>query len=141
MLTKVDRMSMAVSLEVRVPFLDYRIVEFASKIPSKYKMNLFKMKRFLKNSSGEYLPKEILNRHKHGFSSPIDKWFREDLREFALDIFNSSEGMVNKTYVNLMLDSHIKRKANYGNKLFTLLVLVLWQQKNKRIQWKSRALL
>lgn len=132
MLTKVDRMSMATSLEVRVPFLDHRVVEFAATLPSSMRMNVFKMKRFLKNASVDYLPKDILKRKKHGFSSPIDKWFREDLLELARETFSAKSGLseyINFDYINELLDLHVKRKANYGNKLFTVLVLQLWYNK------------
>jgi len=73
MLTKVDRVTMAVSLEARVPFLDHRIVEFAATLPSSLKMTLFTLKRFLKRSVRDSLPRKIVNRAKHGFSSPIDQ--------------------------------------------------------------------
>lgn len=132
MLTKVDRMSMATSLEVRVPFLDHRVVEFAATIPSSMRMNAFKMKRFLKNSSKDYLPKSIIKRKKHGFSSPIDKWFREDLLELARNTFKADSGLneyINFEYVNELLELHVSRKENYGNKLFTILVLQLWYNK------------
>lgn len=132
MLVKVDRMSMACSLEVRVPFLDHRVVEFASKLPSDMRMNIFKMKRFLKNSSKNYLPSKIIKRHKHGFSSPIDKWFRSDLKKFALEAFNSNSGLseyIDYSYINKLFEDHINRKANNGNKLFTLLSLQLWYNK------------
>lgn len=136
MLTKVDRMSMANSLEARVPFLDYRIVEFATKIPSNKKLNLFKMKKFLKEFSKDYLPNEITNRHKHGFSSPIDKWFREDLKEFVNDSFNNKANLIdeiiNYDYVRSLFKMHKDNKGDFGNKLFTILVFQLWYHKYAR---------
>ncbi len=133
MLTKVDRMTMAVSLEARIPFLDHRIVEFSTKIPSNMKMSIFTMKRFLKKVSSDYLSDDIINRHKHGFSSPIDKWFRQDLRDFAFDHFNSTENklshIIDYSYINALMDKHLNREANLGNKLFNLLVLHLWANK------------
>ena len=92
-------------------------------------MNVFTMKRFLKNASNPYLPKEIIKRRKHGFSSPIDKWFRKDLFELAKYIFKTKNGLdelIDFDYVDSLLDLHVKRKANYGNKLFTIFILKLW---------------
>jgi len=85
-LEKVDKTSMAVSLEARVPLLDYRLVEFAMSIPSRYKIAGGDSKRILKNAVRDLLPASTLKKAKHGFSVPTDPWFRGELREFAYDL-------------------------------------------------------
>ena len=130
MLTKVDRVTMAVSLEARVPFLDHRIVEFAAKIPSKMKLNLFNLKHFLKKAASKDLPKKIINRPKHGFSSPIDIWFRGELKEMLQDTLSENsikdQGYFNYSYINQMITNHIEEKGNYGEKLFMIMVFQMW---------------
>jgi len=80
MLTKVDRMSMANSLEVRVPFLDYNIVNFAFSLPSAYKIDAFSKKKILKETFAHMLPPELMNRGKQGFEVPLLKWFNTELK-------------------------------------------------------------
>jgi asparagine synthase (glutamine-hydrolysing) len=80
MLTKVDLMSMANSLEVRVPFLDYELVNFVFSLPSDYKINASVRKRLLQDSFKEILPAELYNRPKKGFEVPLLKWLRGDLK-------------------------------------------------------------
>jgi len=77
-LTKVDRASMAVALEVRSPFLDYRLIEIGQKIPNKWRVGIFQGKKFMRYIISEFVPKEILKRKKQGFSPPIDKWISEE---------------------------------------------------------------
>lgn len=133
MLTKVDRMTMAVSLEARVPFLDHRLVEFAATIPSNLKINLRETKRFLRRAVKNVIPNEIINRPKHGFSSPIDKWLREDLQELVFDTLSKntieSINIFNYKYIQQLLNDHYNRKTNSGNEIFMLMVFVLWHSK------------
>jgi len=130
MLTKVDRVSMAVSLEARVPLIDYRIVELSAKIPSRMKMNVMNMKRFLKHATAQYLPNEIVNRPKHGFSSPIDQWLRYDLKEMVRDTLSEASlknaGFFYPGYVSSMIGIHLSGKANFGDRLFMLMVFQMW---------------
>ena len=89
MLTKVDRMSMAHGLEIRSPFLDYRMVEFAFSLRSADKIDALTQKKIIKESCADLLPDEILNRKKHGFETPVQQWLRGILRprveELCLD--------------------------------------------------------
>ncbi len=89
MLTKVDRMSMANALEVRNPFLDYKIVDFAFSLSAKHKIDAGIQKKIVKESCAHLLPSEILNRKKHGFETPIQKWLRgvlkDKVKEYCLD--------------------------------------------------------
>jgi asparagine synthase (glutamine-hydrolysing) len=130
MLTKVDRVTMAVSLEARVPFLDYRIVELAAGIPSKYKLKGYELKHFLKYSFKNILPNEIIYRPKHGFSSPLDKWLREELREIVTDTLSEqniiSIGLFKYNYIKQLISDHFNSKRNNGLKIFMLMVLFLW---------------
>ena len=87
-LSKVDRASMAHSLEVRVPFLDHRVVEFAAGLPSSYKLHGFTGKYLLKKAVKHLLPKEILQRKKKGFGVPLAKWFNGPLQEMLLSYLN-----------------------------------------------------
>jgi len=132
MLTKVDRVTMAVSLEARVPLLDYRIVELSGRIPSHLKLSFRKLKRFMKHASAEYLPQEIINRPKHGFGSPIDKWLRYDLKEMTGDILSPDNirngGYFKPDSVSAMLNDHFSGKANNGERLFMLMVFQMWRE-------------
>jgi len=85
MLTKVDLMSMCNSLEVRVPFLDYTVVDYAFSLPSEFKINAQTGKRILKDAFRKDLPEELYNRGKHGFEVPLLKWFRTDLKSLIMD--------------------------------------------------------
>lgn len=85
MLVKVDMMSMANALEVRVPFLDYRVVDFAMTLPSQYRINQKQGKLVLRNAFRDVLPRELFERPKHGFEVPLLKWFRSDLKTMILD--------------------------------------------------------
>ncbi len=131
-LVKVDRMSMAHSLEVRAPLLDYRIVEFAAALPSSWKIHNRDKKYILKKSFSRHLPNGILDRKKHGFTVPLDSWFRNELRSLALDaiIHNSVLGeYFSIPGVQFMWDRHQKGVANYGDLLWSLLCFSLWHQK------------
>jgi asparagine synthase (glutamine-hydrolysing) len=85
MLTKVDLMSMANSLEVRVPFLDYEVVNFVFSLPASYKINRSMRKRILQDSFQDILPKELYNRPKKGFEVPLLKWLRTDMKSLIMD--------------------------------------------------------
>lgn len=133
MLTKVDRVSMAVSLEARVPFLDHRIVELAASIPLKYKIRKYDLKYFLKESFKDLLPESIIKRKKHGFSSPIDKWIRTDLKDFMLSKLSNEKikeiGLFCNLELEKLLKEHIDGKKNYGHFLFMVLLCQEWVEK------------
>ncbi len=133
MLTKVDRVTMAVSLEARVPFLDHRIVEFTATIPPHLKMNLFTLKRFVKHAVRDKLPRQIINRAKHGFSSPIDQWLRYGLKDLLQDTLSKEaikgSGMFNADYIGKLRSQHLTAKANHGEKLFMLMVFQMWHER------------
>ncbi len=125
-LTKVDRVSMAQGLEVRSPFMDYRVVEFACSLPVKYKIKGFTTKYLLRQTFSEFLPKEPVKRAKHGFSVPVSNWFKGGLREIFLDVFDEAPPFINKKEAYLLLERHLKSKLDLGHRLWLLLFLGLW---------------
>jgi asparagine synthase (glutamine-hydrolysing) len=129
-LVKVDRMSMATSLEARVPYLDHRLVEFAFSLPPHLKMSGFRTKLLLKNTFWDDLPIEVQNRDKQGFSIPIKNWIRTDLKSMMLDLLSyerlSSQGYFNPDYVEGLVREHLEGLENHSHKLWALMVFQLW---------------
>jgi asparagine synthase (glutamine-hydrolysing) len=136
-----DRVSMAHGVESRVPFLDHAVVECAATIPSNIKFKDGTMKQILKHATRDLLPEAILQRKdKMGFPVPLTDWFKKEVRDFVLDVFNSqkanSRGIINnKNVVN-----GLNREPKFGRKLWGLLSLELWQQEfhDKEQQYRSR---
>jgi asparagine synthase (glutamine-hydrolysing) len=130
-LVKVDRMSMATSLEARVPFLDHRFVEFTATIPSHYKLRGNTTKYILKKALSRYLPETIINRGKEGFSIPIKNWLKEDLRDLMLDVLAEdkvkSEGFFDASEVRNLIDEHLTNKENHSHRLWAMMVFGIWQ--------------
>lgn len=130
LLMKGDKMTMAASLEARIPLLDYKLIEYAASIPSNIKIKLFKTKYLLKRAFADFLPDTILTRKKMGFNVPTGIWFREGQRNLISRLLLSertlSRGFLNSTYVALMLEDHLSGKTNYEKQLFTLASLELW---------------
>jgi asparagine synthase (glutamine-hydrolysing) len=129
-LVKVDIASMANSLEVRSPFLDYRVVELAASIPANLKVSDETTKRILKQVARNFVPKPILERPKWGFGSPLHEWLRKDLRQVAYDILFDQRarerGLFNANYIKQMFQTHITGKADLGNQLWLLLNFEIW---------------
>jgi asparagine synthase (glutamine-hydrolysing) len=130
LLIKVDIASMANSLEVRSPFLDHKFVEFVQSIPNSLRLRNGEAKYILKRAFARLLPDEILNRTKMGFSIPIDRWFRHDLRKFSHDVLlggnNELKEYFDKTFLQYMLDAHCSGRVNYGTKLWLLINFAIW---------------
>ena len=129
-LVKVDRASMACSLEVRAPFLDYELVEFAMGLPSSIKLKGFTSKYILKSAMEPFLPKEVIHRKKKGFGVPIAKWVKGPLKELFGDLLSPDrvgrEGFLNPEYVTPLLQDHLVSKRDNRKLLWTLLVWELW---------------
>ena len=126
-LTKVDRTSMANSLEVRVPFLDHKFMEFVSSIPSNFKLMGKRSKYIFKKAMERYLPKDILYRKKKGFEVPIGKWFKKELKKEAEDtIFNKNRGCFNTKFVKKLWNEHQKGISNHSPLLWCLFVFEKW---------------
>jgi asparagine synthase (glutamine-hydrolysing) len=132
-LYKCDRMSMAHSLEVRPPFLDHRIVEFAAKLPENLKIRGGKLKFVLRELMKDRLPKAVLTRPKEGFDIPAHHWLRTVLRPLLLDTLNEravrESGVFAWSEVERLLRAHMERRANLGYHLWGLLVLFLWMRR------------
>lgn len=137
-LYKVDRMSMAHSVEVRPPFLDPRIVRLASRLPDSYKINGFQTKFILRHLMRDALPPDVLKRPKVGFDIPIHQWFRGVLRGLLTETLNEASvtqnGLFNWVAVRRLIDEHLNRKANWGYHLWGLVTLLLWMKR-----WKIEA--
>lgn len=130
MLVKVDRMSMANSLEVRCPLLDHELGELAASIPHRAKIQNGQGKHILLKALGDRLPPALLNRSKMGFGVPLSLWFRSILRTFLWDHLNSgsfmSRGIVSPQFVRQMLEEHDSGRRDNSHWLWSLLMLELW---------------
>jgi asparagine synthase (glutamine-hydrolysing) len=131
LLVKADKMTMATSVELRVPFLDHQILEFAAGLPSHFKLKGFETKRILKHAFRNRVPKAILTRKKAGFPIPYNKWLRNEAKEFVGDTLMSHKalerGLFNKVPLVALIDHFFETGA--GSKMiFSLLVLELWQK-------------
>ena len=129
-LTKVDRASMAVSLESRVPLLDHVLMEYAATIPSSLKLREGQGKHILKRAMASSLPGDILTRRKMGFGVPLGEWFRGELRELVRDVLLSrvarERGMFRPAAIARLLDAHEAGRRDYSARLWALVCLELW---------------
>ena len=131
-LMKVDKMSMATSLEVRVPFLDHRLVEFAARIPSDTKFPRIRTKAIYRKAMVGLLPSFILERGKQGYSLPLKTWLRGELREYMTTLLNSSpllQEHMNLPYINTLIDEHQRHIKNHNHVLWALMNLALWHRR------------
>jgi asparagine synthase (glutamine-hydrolysing) len=135
MLTKVDSMSMANSLEVRVPFLDYRVVDFAFQLPDHFKINAKNRKIILKEAFKNELPPEIFNRSKKGFEVPLLKWFKGDLKSWITNDLLSERMILEQQIFNYDAISALLKKLFSNNpgdavaKVWALIVFQNWYKK------------
>ncbi len=132
-LYKVDRMSMAHSMEVRPPFLDHRIVEFAAALPEAYKVRGSELKFILRELMKGKLPRSILYRKKSGFDIPAHDWFRGLLKPLLLDTVTEAAvgqtGLFRWQGIQAIIGDHLERRANLGYHLWGLLILFLWMKR------------
>lgn len=127
-LVKADRMSMAHSLEVRAPLLDYRVVEFMSRLPARYKLHGTQSKHLLRLAYRDGLPEEVLARKKHGFAVPIAAWLRGDLRDIFEDyVFGgNARDYLRMPEVEHLWRAHTRLGADNAMKLWTILMFSTW---------------
>ena len=128
---KVDRASMAYSVEVRSPFLDYRIVEFARSLPVHFRFSKQgKRKLILRDILQEYIPEPLFDQPKKGFSIPLGKWIREDLKSEMLTYLSKEKlekiPNLNKNKLNALLERHLAQKADYSSYIWRVYVLSKW---------------
>jgi asparagine synthase (glutamine-hydrolysing) len=132
LLTKVDRASMAESLEVRAPFLDYRVVEYAAGLPVNYKLRGTTTKYILKRAASPLLPPTVTRRSKKGFGVPIADWLKDRLRPLVKDLLSPARirrrGLFNESYVTRLQDEHELGIADHRKLLWTLLIFELWHE-------------
>jgi asparagine synthase (glutamine-hydrolysing) len=130
LLMKQDQMSMATSIESRVPFLDHKLVEFASTVPETWKLSGFTTKRVLREAMKGVLPESILTRPKMGFPVPFAAWTRNGwnapLREVLLDSRTRERGIVDPAAVDRLLQDHAAGRTDGWDRLWMLLNLELW---------------
>jgi asparagine synthase (glutamine-hydrolysing) len=132
-LYKCDRMSMAHSLEVRPPFLDHRIVEFAARLPENLKIRNSTLKVVLRHLMRDKLPTEVLRRKKEGFDIPAHDWLRGVLRPLLLDTLTreavEKSNLFDWNVIDRLIRNHLNRRANLGYHLWGLLTLFLWMKR------------
>ncbi|MBN2092799.1 asparagine synthase (glutamine-hydrolyzing) [candidate division KSB1 bacterium] len=130
MLMKVDKMSMAVSLEARVPLLDHVLAEFVATIPWHLKVNGSTTKHILKKAMSRILPHEILYRKKQGFNVPLNEWFRNDLVSLAssilLDSKSTNRGILQRHQIEKILSRHQQKEQDLSFQIWTLIVFEKW---------------
>jgi asparagine synthase (glutamine-hydrolysing) len=133
-LVKVDRASMSCGLESRVPMLDYRVVEFAQRLPFRFKSRDGVNKWILKKILEKHLPRELFDRPKKGFGIPLNIWLKHDLREWAEDLLCfenlKSAGISDIKEVRFKWDAHLSGKRNFSHALWVLLSYLDWRRKN-----------
>ncbi|HEY2547166.1 MAG TPA: asparagine synthase (glutamine-hydrolyzing) [Candidatus Acidoferrum sp.] len=131
MLVKVDRMSMAHSLEVRSPLLDHRLVEFAASLPPSMKLRGWQTKAILRDTVCRYLPASTLRKRKHGFSVPLREWFRGSLHEMVCDYLSPANGhlapgVFNHATISRLIAEHHKGERDHSSVLWLLLNYAAW---------------
>lgn len=132
LLVKMDRMSMATSLEARAPFLDRALIDYVATLPDEFKLHGRRTKVILREAFADVLPDEVNHAPKKGFGVPLDTWFRHALRDFSRDILLGPGARlysyVSRPYVARLLDEQQAGRANHGNRLWTLLTFERWLQ-------------
>ncbi len=135
LLTKVDRASMAVGLECRVPFLDHRLVELCDRIPARDKAGIFFGKKVFKRAMKGVAPDRIIRRKKAGFTLPLDQWFRSELKDMLQDLLHPDrvrdEGVFDPRAVQSLVSQHLSGRENQGHQLFSLLIFQMWRDSIK----------
>src|SRR6185436_591933 len=132
LLARGDKLSMASSLEARVPLLDHKLVEFAASLPPHMKLKGLTRKYLLKKVARRWLPAEVIDRKKEGFPMPFSIWFRKEAREFVRDLLSSEtikrRGFLDAAYVDKLLQDHEAGVADHGSLLWGLLSVELWHR-------------
>jgi len=131
LLIKADKITMANSLELRVPLLDHRLLEFAAGLPASYKVRNFTTKYILKRALDGRIPEEIVNRRKTGFPIPVESWFKNELKDFVRGILTDrrtlERGYFDKSFLQALIDDS-SRSGDHVPEMFCLLTLELWHR-------------
>ncbi|HBG72396.1 MAG TPA: asparagine synthase (glutamine-hydrolyzing) [Deltaproteobacteria bacterium] len=132
-LTKVDRASMAYSLEARVPLLDHRIVEFAARLPMEHKVHGGGTKHLLRKILSRHVPRELIDRPKMGFGIPVNRWLRKELRPLLTEYLNEErvrrEGFLRPEGVERVVREHLSGRRDHQYRLWALLVIAMWVER------------
>jgi asparagine synthase (glutamine-hydrolysing) len=132
-LVKVDRMSMAHSIETRVPLLDQELIQYVNGLPSKYKLNGARRKYIFKKVAERLIPEETIRRRKQGFAVPLKYWFKDELKGFVKQILLESRtaqrGYFDMSYIKKLFVEHDTGRRDYSRILWHLLILELWQRR------------
>jgi asparagine synthase (glutamine-hydrolysing) len=132
LLERGDRMTMAASIEARVPFLDHKLAEFVSTLPDELRVDELRRKRVLREAAKALLPPRILKRPKIGFRVPVSEWFAGDMREYLLDHLRSGSSLTRSYYdlaaLDRVIDEHIQGRQTHDKLLWTLLTLEIWHR-------------
>ncbi|MFA5087627.1 MAG: asparagine synthase (glutamine-hydrolyzing) [Candidatus Omnitrophota bacterium] len=133
-LRKIDRMTMAHSLEARVPYLDHRIVELAMRLPAEYKINFLRSKRILKHIARNKLPREVLRAGKKGLTSPIAGWIAHQLRDYIPGMLTGGvlDDLFDRRAIQKILREHFEKKKDNSRAIWALLTLQGWSQNLKK---------
>ncbi|HYY62725.1 MAG TPA: asparagine synthase (glutamine-hydrolyzing) [Burkholderiales bacterium] len=139
LLERGDRMTMAASIEARVPYLDHKLVEFVATLPDHWRVDELRRKRVLREAARSILPREIRNRRKVGFRVPMDEWFAGGMRDYLYDHLRSADSLTRRYYntavLDRVLDEHTHGVQTHDKLLWTLLTLEIWHR-----QYRSPAL-
>jgi asparagine synthase (glutamine-hydrolysing) len=131
-LMKVDKMSMAHALEIRVPLLDHHLIELAATIPPRLKFPGFKTRAIYRRALEGVLPPKILHRGKQGYSLPLKQWLRNELRDYTVQLLRGSEVVrqyLDPAGVETLIAEHLARRANHNHTLWALINLTLWHRR------------
>jgi asparagine synthase (glutamine-hydrolysing) len=127
LMLKADKLSMAHSLELRVPFLDHRVVECGLGLPDRDKVRGVRTKTAIRALVSDRLPDAIARRPKQGFDPPVDRWLRTDLRELAGDAIEALDAPIDRREAKRLLDRHARAEVDAGARLYSLVMLSLWR--------------
>jgi asparagine synthase (glutamine-hydrolysing) len=131
-LVKVDRMSMAHSLEVRDPLMDHKLVEFAATIPPELHLRRLCKKYLLKRAMAHRLPRQVIGRKKGGFNVPIPSWLRHDLKDYVRDVLSEKrlreQGFFSPPAVQALVREHADMQADWSRNIWGLLIFSLWYE-------------
>ena len=131
-LKKVDQAGMSASLETRIPFLDHEIISYAWRLPFEYKYKNGSGKHILKEVAHNYIPKSLLDRPKKGFDIPLSAYLRNELKDYSLDIINSSRSDLDSIFdfknIDLAYDSHLSQKEDNSNLLWNVISFFAWYE-------------
>lgn len=134
-LTKVDRASMGVALEARVPLLDHRVVEFAARVPTSWKIHENEGKQLLKHVLYKHVPQALIDRPKKGFAVPIDSWLKRELRDWAETLLDErtirSQGFIDSDQVRFMWREYLAGQRNWFSHLWDVLMFQAWLEEDR----------